>query len=74
MWNGYNRQGSLDLSLLVLDLYAYTGDTSLLGIPMGVVEFYSNLWGNTSRGDSGKMVFFPTQALETWQVIYHQLY
>jgi hypothetical protein len=75
VWNGYNRQGSLDLSLMVLDHYAYTGDTSsgLLGIPMGVVEFYSNLWGNTSSGDGSgtggddKMVFHPTQALETWQ-------
>ena len=73
-WNGYNRQGSLDLSLMVLDHYAFTGDASsgLLGIPMGVVEFYSNLWGNTSTpvnssGGGGKMVFHPTQALETWQ-------
>ena len=91
-WNGYNRQGSLDLALLVLDYYAYTSGSpeaaSLLAIPRGVVQFYSNLWGNSSSDgggssehnnsnsnhntftvgtDPGKMTFFPTQALETWQ-------
>eukprot|EP00040_Diaphanoeca_grandis_P029720 m.174627 g.174627 ORF g.174627 m.174627 type:complete len:792 (+) comp31775_c0_seq1:209-2584(+) len=70
-WNGYNRQGSLDLSLMVLDHWAYTGevDPDLLAIPMGVVEFYVNLWGNTSTSNAtnGTMVFHPTQALETWQ-------
>ena len=48
-WNGYNRQGSLDLSLMILDHYAYTAkDNGMLGIPMGVIEFYSNLWSNTT--------------------------
>ena len=61
------RQGSLDLSLMILDHWAYTGDPDFLEIPMGVVEFYANLWGNTSAGGDGKMVFYPTQALETWQ-------
>jgi hypothetical protein len=70
-WNGYNRQGSLDLSLMILDHWAYTGEVipDFLAIPMGVVEFYANLWGNTteSAGSQGKMVLYPTQALETWQ-------
>ena len=68
-WNGYNRQGSLDLSLLVLDHWAYTQtDLGLMQIPIGVVEFYANLWGNTSSAATGgKMVFFPTQSVETWQ-------
>ena len=70
-WNGYNRQGSLDLSLMILDHAAYTGelDPDLLAIPFGVVQFYWNLWGNTTASDSsdGEMVFYPTQALETWQ-------
>ena len=41
-----------------------------LAIPMGVVQFYENLWGNTtaSAGSNGKMVFYPTQALETWGI------
>lgn len=66
-WNGYNRQGSLDLSLMILDHYAYTGDTGYLGIPVGVVEFYWNLWKNTSSAPGKPMRFFPTQAVETWQ-------
>ena len=68
-WNGYNRQGSLDLSLFILDHFAYTQrDLGLMHIPIGVVQFYANLWGNTtSTSTDGKMVFFPTQAVETWQ-------
>ena len=32
------------------------------------MEFYANLWGNsTAAGGDGKMVFYPTQAIETWQ-------
>ena len=37
------------------------GESSFLHIPMGVVEFYDNLWGNTSDPKTEKMVFFPTQ-------------
>ena len=69
-WNGYNRQGSLDLSLMILDHLAYTGvaDPELLTIPIEVVEFYGNLWGASKKNDTDDtMVFFPTQALETWQ-------
>lgn len=67
-WNGYNRQGSLDLSLMILDHYAHTGkDSGYLGIPKGVVQFYWNLWKNTSTAPQQPMVFFPTQAVETWQ-------
>ena len=66
-WNGYNRQGSLDLSLMILDHYAATGESAYLGIPVGVVAFYSNLWSNTSAGPGKPMRFFPTQAVETWQ-------
>ena len=66
-WNGYNRQGSLDLSLMILDHYAHTGQSGYLGIPVGVVEFYWNLWRNTSTAPGKPMVFFPTQAVETWQ-------
>ena len=68
-WNGYNRQGSLDLSLFILDHFAFTQrDAGLMHIPIGVVKFYANLWGNTtSTSATGRMVFFPTQAVETWQ-------
>ena len=69
-WNGYNRQGSLDLSLMILDHHAYTGEANpeLLTIPVEVVEFYSNLWGATKKSEADDtMVFHPTQALETWQ-------
>lgn len=46
---------------------------SLLEIPMGVVQFYENLWGNTTDsagtggGNGTHMLFYPTQVLETWQ-------
>lgn len=68
VWNGYNRQGSLDLSLLILDYLSHTqgDDQGLLEIPIGVIQFYQNLWGNTTDA-YGNMVFFPTQAVETWQ-------
>ena len=69
-WNGYNRQGSLDLSLLILDHLAFTAEANpeLLTIPAEVVEFYGNLWGATKKNATDNtMVFFPTQALETWQ-------
>jgi alpha-L-fucosidase 2 len=55
---------------MILDHWAYTGEAipDFLAIPMGVVEFYANLWGNTTSSAVGsKMVFYPTQALETWQ-------
>eukprot|EP01049_Picozoa_sp_SAG25_P008920 SAG25_NODE_841_length_5118_cov_6.634389_3_plen_126_part_00 len=56
---------------MILDHLAYTGvaDPELLTIPIEVVEFYGNLWGASKKNDTDDtMVFFPTQALETWQV------
>ena len=68
VFNSYNYQGGLDLSLFIMDLYSYTNDTSLLNVPIEVVKFYENLWGNTSTGDAtDSMVFYPTQVIETWQ-------
>jgi hypothetical protein len=58
--------------LMILDHLAYTGEANpepeLLRIPVEVVEFYGNLWGASQKNETDDtMVFFPTQALETWQ-------
>lgn len=68
-WNGYNRQGSLDLSLLIVDYINYVGQDpkNYRSIPAGVVDFYYNRWSNTSTGPSDPITVFPTQAVETWQ-------
>eukprot|EP00659_Diplonema_papillatum_P015320 gene15320-23416_t len=64
-YNKYNQQGSLDLSLLILDHHSHTGDTSYLHIPAEVLEFYRQVFPNNDA--AGKMHLFPTQGLETWQ-------
>ncbi|KAF4696388.1 hypothetical protein FOZ60_000840 [Perkinsus olseni] len=68
-WNHYNLQGALDLSLLMLDHYAWTKDIEVIkaNLPLmdAVVNFFSQ-W-RTSKDSRGKMVLFPTQSIETWQ-------
>jgi len=68
-WNHYNLQGALDLSLFILDHYTWTQDsaalTKYLPIAVAVVNFYSKYW--TATDSNGKIVMYPTQAIETWQ-------
>eukprot|EP00754_Rhynchopus_humris_P033684 Rhum_TRINITY_DN15477_c0_g1::Rhum_TRINITY_DN15477_c0_g1_i7::g.158851::m.158851 len=64
-WNHYNLQGSLDLSLFALDYHSHTGDDKFLEIAAEVVSFYSQ-W-RKGRDAHGKMILYPTQAIETWQ-------
>ena len=65
IWNGYNVQGSLDLSLMTLDYWVATGDDTYVEIAAEVIEFFQN-W-RPNKDASGKVVMYPTQALETWQ-------
>lgn len=69
-WNHYNTQGGLDLSLLILDHYAYTGDVTtlqgLLPVVASVIDYYSQYWSDVDP-TTGKVVMFPTQSCETWQ-------
>lgn len=68
-WNRYNYQGGLDLSLLILDHYTYSQDQNVLKrylpIVTGVIEFYSGRWKDHDA--QGKIIFYPSQAIETWQ-------
>lgn len=70
-WNHYNVQNTLDLALLALDAYAHTANrTSLAAIlPLidGSLHFYLQRWADGERDAHGKLVLWPTQAIETWQ-------
>lgn len=67
-WNHYNWQGGLDLSLMVLDHYAYTGDVDAAGrylpLVVAILEYYRQKFPINSQG---QIVIFPTQSIETWQ-------
>ena len=69
VWNGYNWQGALDLSKMMLDYFSHTGDEDFLGICMelivGNLNFYRQRW--TRRTVEGKIIMFPTQSIETYQ-------
>jgi hypothetical protein len=70
-WNHYNVQGALDLSLFIFDHFAWTQNATALSrylpIVESVVEFYSHRWEQNGLDNDGKMIMYPTQALETWQ-------
>ena len=70
-WNHYNHQGALDLSLLALDHFAHTGnDTTLKAtLPLidAILHWFAQRWLGNPRDANGKIVLWPTQALETWQ-------
>lgn len=70
-WNHYNLQGALDLSRFVLDHYAWTGDEDALArflpIVVSVIDFYAQRFVGNGLDAHGKMIIFPTQAVETWQ-------
>eukprot|EP01062_Namystynia_karyoxenos_P068175 TRINITY_DN624_c0_g1_i1.p1 TRINITY_DN624_c0_g1~~TRINITY_DN624_c0_g1_i1.p1 ORF type:complete len:853 (+),score=207.07 TRINITY_DN624_c0_g1_i1:73-2559(+) len=68
-WNHYNVQGGLDLSLFILDHFSYVEDEQALRryLPMieSVLDYYAVRY--PQKDASGRMVMFPTQAVETWQ-------
>jgi len=70
-WNRYNYQGGLDLSMLIIDHYNYFQDTNIfkryLPVVTAVIQFYANRWTELDR--NGKIIFFPSQAIETWQCV-----
>ena len=65
-------QGGLELTLMMLDYYHYTGDRQFLrdtGLPLAreIVKFFDQHW---QRGPDGKIKLHPAQALETyWDVV-----
>lgn len=65
----YYWSSGLELTAMMLDYYDYTGDGKFLHdtlVPLAdaVITFYDEHY---ERGDDGKIVFEPAQALETWQ-------
>jgi len=70
-WNRYNYQGGLDLSLLILEHFSHTKDVSTFKkyqeIIRSVIMFYSKRW--TKTDSQGKLIFFPSQAIETYQCV-----
>lgn len=66
----YYWQGGLELSLMMLDTYAYTQDSAfarekLLPLVSEIVTFFDQHW---PRDDGGKIRFDPAMALETYKV------
>lgn len=73
--NQYTRrfwQGGLELSLIMLDYYAFTGDDEFakkVMVPVGdaVLTFYDRHW---ERDEDGQIRFDPAQVLETyWKAV-----
>ena len=67
----YEWQSGLELSAIMLDYYAHTGDDqfikdTLLPIADEVLIFYDQHYKRNNRGKNGKLSIFPAQALETW--------
>jgi len=54
---------------MILDHYTYSQDQNVLKrylpIIVGVIEFYSGRW--TQHDQNGKIIFYPSQAIETFQ-------
>jgi len=54
---------------LILDSFTYSQDENsfkkYLPIVTSVIEFYAGRW--TNRDSNGKILFFPSQSIETWQ-------
>ena len=70
-WNG-----SLELIAVMLDKYDYTGDekfvqNTLLPLADPLIAFLDNYW--QKRNAKGKIIFDPSQSLETWHVAVNPL-
>ena len=71
----YYWSGGLELSTLMLDHYAHTGDRAFLTgtvLPLAgaIVAFYDRHW---KRDAQGKLRMEPAQSLETWQAVVNPL-
>jgi hypothetical protein len=65
----YYWQGGLELSLMMLDYFAFTGDEefaerSMLPLASEILTFFDEHW---ERGSDGKIRFDPAMALETYR-------
>ena len=68
-WIRYHVNGSIELSLMLLDQYAYYQDagfarTTLVPIADAVTTYFDEHW---KRGDDGKLLLDPDNSLETYQ-------
>jgi len=66
----YYVQGGIELCMIMLDHFSYNEDLNmvkeyLVPIAEAVTEHY--YYHFPQRDNDGKMVFFPSQSLETWQ-------
>jgi hypothetical protein len=64
----YYWQGGLEMSLIMLDYYAFTGNThfatdTLVPFVSEILTFFNEHW---KRGADGKIFFSPAMSLETW--------
>jgi len=65
----YYWQSGLEMSLMMLDYYAFTQDEvflkeTLLPVVSAIIDFFDNHWG---RDENGKILFDPAMALETYR-------
>ncbi len=65
----YYWQSGLEISLMMLDYYAFTQDTAflnetLLPVVLEIIIFFDEHWG---RDKNGKILFDPAMALETYR-------
>ncbi|MBT4399994.1 MAG: hypothetical protein HN936_15425 [Bacteroidetes bacterium] len=71
----YYWQGGLEISLMMLDYYAFTQDTqllkeTLLPVVKEVITFFDQHW---ERDENGKILFDPAMALETYNTAVNPL-
>lgn len=71
----YYWQSGLEISLMMLDYYAFTQDDAflketLLPVVSEVINFYDYHWG---RDENGKILFDPAMALETYNTAVNPL-
>jgi len=71
----YYWQSGLEISLMMLDYYAFTLDSeilekTILPIVTEVITFYDQHWG---RDEEGKILFDPAMALETYNTAVNPL-
>ncbi len=75
MFIRYYWQGGLEISLMLLDYYAFTQDDkilkeTILPIATEVITFFDQHWG---RDEHGKILFEPAMALETYNTAVNPL-
>jgi alpha-L-fucosidase 2 len=68
-WIRYHVNGSIELTLMMLDQYAYSQDsgfarTTLVPVADAVTTYFDQHW---KRGNDGKLLLEPDNSLETYQ-------